>query len=71
MGLITNSLKQKQFHWSMPQQQSFEHIKWLLIFAPMLTIPNFDKPFQVETDALTKDIGVFLTREGINFLVRS
>lgn len=64
MTPITNCLKQKQFQWGSHQQQSFEQIKQLLTLALVLSIPNFDKPFQVETDTLTTRIGTVLTQEG-------
>lgn len=50
------------FVWGEEQQQSFEQIKSTLCNAPELVIPDFEKLFQVEINALAIDIGVVLTQ---------
>ncbi|KAI0495627.1 hypothetical protein KFK09_021930 [Dendrobium nobile] len=63
MAPITDCLKMKQFHWSEEQDRSFEEIKQALSTAPVLALPNFNKPFHVDTDASSICIGVVLCQE--------
>jgi len=44
-----------------------------LIKAPILAFPNFNKPFEVETDAFIAGIGVLLQRERhpIDFITKA
>lgn len=39
------------FHWTQLQQNSFEALKAALTTAPVLALPDFSKPFCLETDA--------------------
>ncbi|PKU71894.1 RNA-directed DNA polymerase [Dendrobium catenatum] len=63
MAPITDVLKGHSFIWSTTQQQSFENIKKALSSAPILALPNFEKPFQVDTDASGIGIGAVLYQE--------
>ncbi|PKU83878.1 RNA-directed DNA polymerase [Dendrobium catenatum] len=63
MALITDVLKRSTFSWDSPQQESFEQIKLALSNAPVLVLPNFDKAFQVDTDASGVGIGAVLYKE--------
>ncbi|KAI0499806.1 hypothetical protein KFK09_018014 [Dendrobium nobile] len=60
---ITNCLKLKTFCWEDEQASSFEEIKQALSSAPVLALPNFDKPFHVDTDASDIGIGAVLSQE--------
>lgn len=56
---LTNLLrKDTMLVWTVASQQSFEALKRALVQAHVLAIPNFSKPFVVETDASEGGIGV-------------
>jgi hypothetical protein len=42
------------------QQQAFEALKKDLISTPVLSLPDFSKPFIVEVDASDKGVGAVL-----------
>ncbi|PKU67703.1 RNA-directed DNA polymerase [Dendrobium catenatum] len=60
---ITDCLKANRFKWSADQLNSFEALKSALSSAPVLTLPNFEKPFNVDTDASSIGIGAVLSQE--------
>ncbi|PKU86669.1 RNA-directed DNA polymerase [Dendrobium catenatum] len=64
MSPITNCLKSPSFTWAAAQQKSFDKIKLALSSAPVLAFPDFDKPFQVETDASAIGVGAVMTQDG-------
>ncbi|KAI0493612.1 hypothetical protein KFK09_023731 [Dendrobium nobile] len=64
MSPITNCLKSASFGWTAAQQRSIERIKIALISAPVLAFLDFEKAFQVDTDASTIGIGAVLSQEG-------
>jgi hypothetical protein len=48
---LTQLLKRESFHWSPEVVAAFESLKDVLTTAPVLQLPNFDKPFVVDCDA--------------------
>ena len=48
--------KREKFTWSEECQQAFEKIKSLLLLAPVLKAPDFEKPFKLQVDA--SDVGI-------------
>ena len=46
------------------QVKAFQEIKKLLVMAPILAIPDLNKPFQVHTDAYVVGTGGVLMQEG-------
>ena len=46
-----------KFFWSEPQQKAFKELKNRLCSAPVLTLPDLQQPFEIETDASDYAIG--------------
>ena len=55
--------REKKF-WSEPQQKAFTELKNRLYSAPVLTLPDLQQPFEIETDASDYAIGAVLTQQG-------
>jgi hypothetical protein len=62
--LLYNLLKQNNggFNWNKRYQNTFYKLKNLLILAPVLTYPNFEKAFILHTDASNIDIRDILSQ---------
>ncbi|PKU83847.1 RNA-directed DNA polymerase [Dendrobium catenatum] len=60
---ITDCLKANRFKWATEQQNSFDTLKATLCSAPVLALPNFEKPFHVDTDASSIGIGAVLSQD--------
>lgn len=61
---ITSLLKKnKKFVWNDECQNSFQKIKDCLISPPILTCPDFNLPFCVQTDASAYGLGAVLTQK--------
>ncbi|WVZ50528.1 hypothetical protein U9M48_001773 [Paspalum notatum var. saurae] len=56
--------KHAVFSWSSEQQTAFDTSKAALSSAPVLAVPNFAKPFCIETDASALGIGAVLLQDG-------
>jgi hypothetical protein len=68
-GLLTKPLtdllkKHSVFVWTSVQQTAFEALKQALSSAPVLALPDFTRPFSIETDASSTGIGAVLQQDG-------
>src|SRR6266498_789673 len=62
--------KDIKFFWRSKEQETFEKLKRIFTEAPVLLFPNFDKPFNLCTDALLKGLGAVLEQEDKNGKLR-
>jgi len=60
---LTTILKQDGFLWLGAATESFQQLKKALTKAPVLALPNFQKKFVVEIDALGMGVGVVLMQD--------
>ena len=61
---VTKGGAKAKFFWSPTQQQAFEELKQRLCSAPVLTLPDLQQPFEIETDASDYAVGAVLTQHG-------
>jgi hypothetical protein len=54
----------EKFAWGWSQQQAFDDLKQRLCSAPVLSLPDLQHPFEIETDASDYVVGVILTQHG-------
>jgi len=55
--------KDQPYNWTSKQQAAFEELKKHLTTAPILTYPDFTKPFILFTDASTLGLGAVLSQK--------
>ncbi len=62
--------KDQPFTWGTEQQKAFEDLKAALTTPPVLTYPNFDKPFYLFTDASNIGLGAALMQYDARNMLR-
>ena len=65
--LITGQLKKDRFGWNLETEQAFQELKQAMSRALVLAMPDFSKPFIIETDALSFRLGPVLLQRPITF----
>ncbi len=63
---LTNLLKKSAmtYEWEGACDKAFETLKGILVKAPVLKLPDFDKDFEIHSDASDFAIGEVLVQEG-------
>jgi hypothetical protein len=56
-------MKKGYFLWNPQATIAFNTLKNLMTSAPILTLPNFNQPFELECDASGVGIGAILSQE--------
>jgi hypothetical protein len=56
----TTLLKREAFKWTDEVEEVFQLLKWALMTAPLLHMPNFDRQFIIDCDALGTRFGAIL-----------
>ena len=54
--------KNRKFNWTEDCERSFKEAKERLVTAPVLSCPDFDRPFTIQTDASDFGVGAVLTQ---------
>lgn len=61
---LTALLHKKGFLWTAEAQRAFDELKQAMSHTPVLTLPDFNQPFTIETDACDTGIGAVLSQKG-------
>lgn len=62
---LTELLKKGSlFVWTHTHSVAFSALKEALVSAPVLALPNFERPFQIQTDACDRGVGAVLLQDG-------
>jgi hypothetical protein len=62
LSQITRGGGKVKFAWGRSQQQAFDDLKQCLCSTPVLSLPDLQQPFEIETDASDYAVGVVLTQ---------
>jgi hypothetical protein len=54
----------EKFVWGKEQQRAFDDLKHRLCSGLVLSFPNMQQPFEIETDASDYVVGAVLTKHG-------
>lgn len=61
---LTQLLTKKGFAWNEQAEAAFQELKLSMVNTHVLALPNFDRPFTIETDACDTGIGAVLVQDG-------
>ena len=57
---LTDLTKKDSFKWNEEAEKAFQKMKDVMSSCPILTLPDFSKPFVVECDASGGEVGAIL-----------
>jgi len=60
LSQVTKGGSKEKFFWFESHQKAFVELKHRLCFAPMLTLPDLQQSFKIETNTSDYDIGAVL-----------
>ncbi len=58
-----NKVNKKPWHWNSIHQIAFDNVKTIIAKEVVLAYPDFTKPFEIYTDASTKQLRAVITQE--------
>jgi hypothetical protein len=62
LSQVTRGGGKAKFVWGLSQQQAFDELKNRLCSSPILSLPDLQHPFEIETNASNYVVGVILTQ---------
>jgi hypothetical protein len=64
LNQVTKGSGRAKFIWGKEKQLEFEDLKHHLCSTPVLSLPDLQQPFKIETDASDYVVGIVLTQHG-------
>jgi hypothetical protein len=64
LSQVTRGGGKEKFVWGQSQQKVFDDLKQHLCSTPVLSLPDLQQPFEIETDASDYVVGTVLTQHG-------
>ena len=64
LSQVTKGGEKEKLFWSESQQKAFVELKHCLCSTPVLTLPDLQQSFEIETGASDYAIGTILTQQG-------
>ena len=61
---LTQLLKKDRFQWNQEAQQALDALKRAMAALPTFSVPDFSRPFIIETNASNQGLGAVLLQEG-------
>jgi hypothetical protein len=58
-----NMVKKKPWHWDSFHQEAFDNVNKTIAKKVVLAYPDFTEPFDIYTDASTKQLGAVITQD--------